>query len=206
MKKVFVFIVIMLLASISLALPQNHASPKKVANSDIEVVPDLIDRMKDDVLNQKSQMLLFRQLIVSENVEAMFPTVTIHHLNEMGSRYKIVSLVYTLDGETVYSYYGDQRDKKALGRKVQVFKGPLVPGTHKLMVDVVYKGNDTGVFSYINDYKIPVHRERKLKVTKGRKLKVQVVGYEKGWALTDFKDRPVIKFKISGSKSSKGLK
>ncbi|MCC6278093.1 MAG: hypothetical protein IT289_09280 [Oligoflexia bacterium] len=171
-----------------------------------EVVRDDIDTLKERVLDKKTHNLLFRQLMKTEAVESSYPVVTIKHINEMSSRYKIFTLVYLIDNERVFVYsLEDNLGKKVLGRETNVFKGPLVPGTHELSVEVVYQGNDAGVFSYINEYKIPTSGKKTFKVDKGQAADIQVVGFEKGWALTDFKDRPDLKFKIYSAKSSKDL-
>ncbi len=190
------------------AAPPPSTEAQKAANSDPEVIKDDVDKMKEDVLNKKTQNLLFKQLVRSENIESSFPTVNISHVNEMGVRYKIVSLAYSLDGERIYNYLSEERvgKEQVFNRETQVYKGPMVPGSHELVVDVVYKGNDTGVFSYINDYKIPVQTKRSFKVDKGQKVTIQVVGFEKGWALTDFKDRPDFRFKILGANTAKTVK
>jgi hypothetical protein len=187
--------------------PALSETARKETKSDPEVVKENVDRMKEDVLNKKTQMLLFRQLLKSEAFESSFPVVTVVHLNEMSSRYKIFSLTYTIDEDRVYTYYMDEPGaNKALGREISVFKGPLVPGSHELVVDVVYRGNDSGVFSYINEYKIPAQIKTTFKVDKGQNATVQVVGYEKGWALTDFKDRPDLRVKFYSSNQAKELR
>lgn len=192
---------------VSAAPPSPSESARKESRGDPEAVKDNIDRMKDEVVNKKTQMLLFRQLLKSEAFESSFPIVNIVHINEMSSRYKIYSLTYSIDNERVYTYYMEEPgSSKALGRETSVFKGPLVPGSHEITVDVVYRGNDTGVFSYINDYKIPSQIKSAFKVDKGQTMTVQVVGYEKGWALTDFKDRPDLKVKFYSSNQAKDLR
>ena len=184
-----------LICSVSFAIvapspvpPPMSDAGKKESHSDPEVIKDDVDRMKEDVINKKSQMLLFKQLMKNEGIESTYPVVTIDHVNEMSSRYKIYSLAYSIDNERVYTYYlEDATGKEPLGRETEVFKGPLVAGTHELGVEIVYKGNDSGIFSYINEYKIPITSKKTFKVDKGMNLDIQIVGYEKGWALTDFK-------------------
>ncbi|MBK9294555.1 MAG: hypothetical protein IPM57_08940 [Oligoflexia bacterium] len=182
-------------------------SAKKQTKSDPSVISDDIERMKQEVLNKKTQMMLFKQLLKSEGIESNFPIVNIKHVNQMGVRYKIYSLTYTIDKDRVYTFHAeDNFTKQELSPETQVFRGPLSPGLHELLVEVIYQGNDTGVFSYINDYKIPSQMKKLIKVDKGQNLDIQIVGYEKGWALTDFKDRPDLKIKMYGSKQSKDLK
>lgn len=206
--KLSLFFFFVFLGNVALGAPPPSTDHARLeSRSDPPVVKDDVDRMKQEVINKKTQMMLFRQLLKAEAIESNFPIVTIVHVNEMSSRYKIHSLIYSIDKDRVYTYHAeDTVGKQALGREISVFKGPLVPGSHEITIDVVYQGNDTGVFSYINDYKIPTQTKKSFKVDKGQNLDVQVVGYEKGWALTDFKDRPDLKVKFYSSHQAKDLK
>ncbi len=205
--KISFFFLTFAFSAVLAAPPTLTDSARKESKSDSEVIKEDIDKMKEDVLNKKTQLMLFHQLLKSEAIESTFPIVTITHVNEMSSRYKIFSLTYLVDDDRVFTFYSDSNTgKQNFGRETKIFKGPLVPGVHELKIDVVYQGNDTGIFSYINDYKIPTESKRSFKVDKGQNVAVQVVGYEKGWALTDFKDRPDLKVKINGSNQSKELK
>jgi hypothetical protein len=187
--------------------PPLSEAARKTSKSDSEVVVEDVNDMKEKVIDKKTQMKLFRQLLKSEAIESSFPIVNITHVNEMSSRYKIFSMSYSIDDERIYTYYLDDNiGKQNLGRETSVFKGPLTPGNHELTIDIIYRGNDTGVFSYINDYKTPVQSKKSFKVDKGQKLDIQVVGYEKGWALTEFKDRPDVKVKFYSTKQAKDLK
>lgn len=187
--------------------PPATENARKESKSDPTVITDDVDKMKQDVLNKKTQMLLFRELLRNEGIESNFPTVILTHVNQMGARFKINSLNYTLDKDRVYTFHADDNlTHQDIGKETKVFKGPLVPGIHTLLVEIVYQGNDTGVFSYINDYKIPVQVKKTFKVTKGQSMEIQVIGYEKGWALTDFKDRPDLKVKFYSSSGAKELK
>lgn len=186
-------------------LPTENA--RKESKSDPTVIVDDVDRMKQDVVNKKTQMMLFRELLRNEGIESNFPIVSITHSNQMGSRYKINSMSYTIDKDRVYTFHADDNlTHQDLGRDTKIFKGPLVPGLHELQIEVIYQGNDSGVFSYINDYKIPSLLKKTFKVDKGQSMEVRVIGYEKGWALTDFKDRPDLKVKFYSSKAVKDLK
>lgn len=204
----FTSVILFFVAALSFASsPPISETAKKTTKSDPSVIVDDIDRMKQEVLNKKTQMMLFKQLLRSEGIESNFPIVNIKHINEMGARYKIYSLTYSIDKDRVYTFHAeDNFTKQELGRETSVFKGPLAPGVHELLVEVIYQGNDTGVFSYINDYKIPSQIKKMVKIDKGQNLDIQIIGYEKGWALTDFKDRPDLKIKLYGSKQSKELK
>ena len=194
------------------APPPTSEAGNKTSRSDAEVAKDDINRLKDEVLNKKTQMLLFRQLLKTEAVESSFPRVMVNHVNEMGNRYKIYSMNYYMDKERIFSFFADENaGRQIFGKDTNVFKGPVAPGQHELLVEIVYQGNDTGIFDYISDYKVPVQAKQNFKVDKGQNIEIKVVAYEKGWALTEFKDSPDISIKLSngnlsGPKSAKDIK
>ena len=206
-------IIFIITQSLFAAPPPLSRTAREVGRSESEVVTDDVDRLKDEVVNKKNQMLLFRQLLKTEAIESTFPRVFIDHVNEMGGRYKIYSLVYYIDKEKVFGYYLEENstNRQNFDKETTIFKGPVAPGQHEINVEVIYQGNDTGIFNYINDYKIPVQAKKTFKVEKGQNIEIRVVAFEKGWALTDFKDRPDLSIKLSnanltGSQKAKDIK
>lgn len=172
----------------------------KVSAGDKDYSNTEIDRLKESVVDEKVQMRLLRFLTRKEGIGAGATKVIVDFISEMSTRYQIYSLVYKLDGEPVYSFfYGDAVGKTEKDRKPRAFIQSLAPGTHSLEVQVVHTGNDTGVFSYLNDYKILTEKKLSFEVQKEASTKIEVVGYEKGWILTDFKERPDLRIKINGS-------
>lgn len=174
---------------------------QKISVSDSGYIADEVDRMKDEVLNRKAQMQLLKYLIRNEGVNASYPLVEIYLTNEMSTRYQLFSLNYTIDGDSVYNFsLEDYMGSNNSDVKPQNFKTNIAPGTHMLKVQAVYKGNDSGVFSYINDYKVKIESATKFQVDKaGGGRSIQIVAFEKGWMMTDFKDRPDLKINVSGS-------
>jgi len=145
-------------------------------------------------------MVLLKHLLRNESVSKSYPEVQISFLNDMGSRYRLHSIRYQIDGSDVFTYF---RDEEAVTTNSQVLKisdynGSLAPGTHTLSVSVVFQGNDSGVFSYISDYKTKTEGRISFELKRGKKTKVEVTAYEKGWILTQFKDRPDLEVAING--------
>lgn len=203
--KTVLLAVLLFASSQSLAQSESSEEAKKAAQGDGDFISNEVDRLKEDVINRKTQMLLFKNLLKSEGAESTYPVVTVNYINEMSSRYRVDSVIVSVDNERVYSYHiEDNLGKQGLGSENQVYKSPLVPGVHELSVEVIYKGSDSGIFSYINDYKISTVGKQTFDLKKGQSIKIDVVGFEKGWVLTDFKDRPDIRIKVSGANSITG--
>src|SRR5579871_4038852 len=121
------------------ASPPVSEAVRKDSQADPEVIKNKIDDLKQAVVNKKTQMLLFKQFLKSEGVESGLPLVTITHSNEMGTRYQIFSLTYSIDKEKVYTFYlEDSLGRQKLPDEISIFKGPLIPGTHDLSIEIVY--------------------------------------------------------------------
>lgn len=182
------------------SLPQDSTVDVQNVGMDKEVTSAEVERLKESVLEQKLQMRLLRHLTKKDGIGGGSTKISIGFQSEMSTRYQIYSLVYKIDGETVYSFfYGDAVGKSEADRKPKEYSQPLAPGTHTLEIQVVHTGNDSGVFAYLNDYKILTEKKVTFELAKETQTKIEVITYEKGWILTDFKERPDLKIKINGS-------
>lgn len=161
---------------------------------------DRIKELKDKVLDRKLQLNLVRELIKRENLDTQYPVISFNFNNKMSSRYLLVSLEYFVDESKVYSVYNDLSklgDAASVNeKKIESYNLNLSPGKHSIRVVAVYNGNDTGVFSYLSDYKVRSEGSVEIEVKQGEDIKLDVVGFEKGGLFTDFKERPGIKISV----------
>jgi hypothetical protein len=194
------WIIILFVASICVHAQESApVAAEKTAQSDAEVIQAETEKLKQLVLEEKIQMQLLRFLTRKEGIGSGSTKLAIDFASEMSERYKLYSLVYKLDGQVVYSFfYGDSVGKVELDRKPRTFTQPLAPGSHVLEIQLVHTGNDTGVFSYLNDYKILTEKKIPFEVKKETQTVISMVAFEKGWILTDFKERPDLSVKING--------
>jgi hypothetical protein len=172
--------------------------PKKTV--DYGAATDRLNYLREQVLDSKTQMMLFKYLIRKEGVNASYPKITVKFTNELASRYKVYSVQYTVNNEIVYTFTRDEIGQKDTGvNSPEDFQLALPPGQHSLGVELVVKGNESGVFSYLNSYKVTTKGKSNFKVDVNTSTKIEVTAYEKGWFLTDFKDRPDLNIIIGRS-------
>lgn len=161
---------------------------------------DVISELKDQVLDKKLQLNLVRELIRKEKLDTQYPVINFAFKNNMSSRYLLLSLEYFVDESKVYSFFNDisklANAEEANSKKIESYDLNLAPGTHNVRVVAIYKGNDTGVFSYLSDYKVRSEGSIEVKVKKGQDMQLQVVGFEKGGLFTDFKERPSVEISV----------
>ena len=102
-------------------------------------------------------------------------------------------IVYSLDGTPLFSRVdldGALDDQE----EIEIFNGPIVPGSHTLSVMMVYRGNGFGVFSYLKGYVYTLRSSHTFHAEEGKRVSVKTVAYEKGTITTDHRDRPDIRF------------
>ncbi|ACY18962.1 hypothetical protein [Haliangium ochraceum] len=184
--------------------PQNPA-PAPAQNSalggDGDAVPDNL-RLRS--LEQRVQALKERAWRVKARVSMLEESVlgagaganaTIVHVDDMGSSYKLVQLVYNLDGTQVFAR---KAESGALSSdELEILSGPLSPGSHTVSVTAVYQGRGYGVFKYMNKYKFTVRSSRSFTANEGKNTRIEAVAFERGNVTTPLQQRPAIDFKIS---------
>jgi hypothetical protein len=186
---------------------QTKSISKSQAESETQLKKERINDLKLEVLNAKAQMTILKHLIRNEGVSKTYPKIKISFKNEMSDRYILHSVKYSIDGEDVYSYFRDEESKtdtdKVGKNSIPDFEGSVAPGSHNLVIRVLFQGNDTGIFSYISDYKTKAEGQLTFQVDKGTTTAIEVNSFEKGWMLTEFKDRPDLRVRLNGSLTDK---
>lgn len=170
----------------------SQVKPYKVRKS---VIKDEVDALKTEVLSQKTQTVILKDLLKKEGLDGSKRPLIISFQNTLGNRYLIDSLTYKLNGDIIYQYVAEEQadvapEKRTPKTEIQT---TVVPGPYSLEVLVVYRGNDTGVFSYLKDYRITRENRFQLDVKKVDQTRVEVQTFESGSLFADFKDRPQLK-------------
>ncbi|MEE2787814.1 MAG: dihydrolipoamide acetyltransferase [Myxococcota bacterium] len=149
-----------------------------------------VNTLKEKIYRTKTQLFRLKEDLLSTSIAGS--EVRIVHRNEMGSSFRLEKIIYSLDGQPLQSSV----DTNDLGenREMQIFDGPVTPGNHTLSVVMVYRGNGFGIFSYLRGYVFTLRNSYTFHAEEGKRIQVNVVGYEKGGMTTDLKDRPDIRF------------
>ncbi len=178
--------------SITQSKEASAIKPYKIRKS---VIKEQVDAMKTEVLSQKTQSVILKDLLKKEGLDGSKRPLIISFKNTLGSRYIVDSVTYKLNGEVIYQFIADEQSdvKPELRSPKNEIQTTVVPGPYSLEVLIVYRGNDTGVFSYLKDYRITRENRFKLDVKKVNETRVEVQTFESGSVFSDFKDRPQLK-------------
>jgi len=153
-----------------------------------------VQALKERAWRQKARVGMLKESALGGGTGAL---ATIAHANKMGSSFRLIKLVYTLDGTQVFARNDDTAATLYKTKTLDVFNGPISPGPHTIAVVATYRGHGYGVFKYLSKFTYQAKESYTFSVEEGKATKVEVQGYEKGGATTPMEKRPAIEFKIS---------
>ncbi|MBL4685322.1 MAG: hypothetical protein JKY37_12080 [Nannocystaceae bacterium] len=117
--------------------------------------------------------------------------VIIAHRNVMGSGFRLVRIVFIMDGAQIYARTDetgalDQEDE------LTIYDGNLPPGPHNVTVELTYQGHGYGVFSYLSGYTFESRSSHSFTAPENEAVKLGSIGYERGNPTTEMHDRPAV--------------
>lgn len=178
---------------LGLTLPAFSHSKKAKKSNNISALSTQVDAMKTEVMSEKTQVLILKELLRKEGLDGTRKSLVISFKNELGKRYLVDSVTYKLNGEIIYQFVAEDRAvaSKNNNAPLERFEAKVVPGPYSFEAQIIYRGNDSGVFSYVKDYRIT--REEKTSIDVKKTNQIEVSAYESGGIFADFKDRPQLK-------------
>lgn len=150
-----------------------------------------VGELKEQVFRSKTRLALLAESVLHGVVAGSQAHIT--HENRMSSSFRLVRAVYALDGAPIL----DRADDEGLlrgRREFEVFNGSISPGEHILTVNLEYRGDGYGVFTYMKGYHFSVRSSFSFTAPPARLTDLRVVGHEKGGALVPVEERPAIRF------------
>lgn len=157
-----------------------------------------IDELKEQIRRSHTRLSLLSDTILSGGVGGAEANIVFR--NEMSNAFRVVSVLFVLDG-AVMKKEQDDTGELAARRIIPVYEGTLTPGDHTLQVVVVFQGHGYGVFSYLRAHKYTTKHTHSFTVREGKLAKIEATAYEKGGVTTPIDQRPNVRFteKIVGS-------
>jgi len=115
----------------------------------------------------------------------------------MGASFRLVKLIYSLDGTQVFSRTDDTAENLYKTKGFDVFAGPISPGNHTLSSVATYRGHGYGVFEYLSKYTFTARGNQGFIAGEGKIAKVDCRGFEKGGPTTPLEKRASIECKVT---------
>ncbi|HTU59294.1 MAG TPA: hypothetical protein VMF89_12685 [Polyangiales bacterium] len=150
-----------------------------------------INELKEQIFRSKARLSLLAETVLQGVVAGSQARIV--HENKMGNSYRLVKVVYALDGAPIFNKADEEG---ALGEQDEfdIYNGSIVPGEHTLTVKLEYRGHGYGIFSYLKGYRFKVSSSHTFTAPEGKALTLSVVGYEKGGPTAPLEERPAVRF------------
>jgi hypothetical protein len=153
-----------------------------------------VSELKEQVFRTKARLQLLKETVLGGVIGAS--RAVIRHRNEMGASFRLIKIVYALDGVQIFSK-ADDSGRLSEMKEFDIYNGAIQPGSHTLTVQLIYQGHGFGVFSYLKGYKFNVRSSHTFVASEGRATQVTVVGFEKGGVTTNMEDKPAVDFRVN---------
>ncbi len=150
-----------------------------------------INELKEQIFRSKARLSLLAETVL-QGVVAGSQTI-ISHENKMSASYKLVKVVYALDGAPIFNR-ADEEGGLSDRTEFDIYNGSIVPGEHTLTVNLEYRGHGYGIFSYLKGYRFKVRSSYSFSAPEGKAVNVRVVAYEKGGPTAPLEERPAIRY------------
>lgn len=150
-----------------------------------------VNELKEQIFRSKARLSLLAETVLQGVVAGAHARII--HENKMGNSYKLVKVLYALDGAPILNK-ADEEGGIGEGEPFDVYNGSIVPGEHTLTVQLEYRGHGYGIFSYLKGYRFKVNSSHTFTAPEGKAASVRIVGYEKGGPTAPLEERPAIRY------------
>lgn len=176
--------------------PATSARTSDLYGDRLDGIEAEVNALKDRIFRSKARLAVLRDTVMSG--VAAGSRVVLAHRNLMGVGFRLVRIVYSLDGAQIFAR---SDDSGALDQEdeILIFDGTLTPGPHEIRIELTYQGQGYGVFSYLRGYTFKSPQNHSFVVSEGGgQFKLVSKGYERGNITTEMKDRPAVEFQVVG--------
>src|SRR4051794_5919338 len=189
------------------ALADDAKQPEPAPGPSGDVKPeDMPTAVRMRRLEQKTQALKERAWQLKARVQMLKEQMlgggagaqaVVAHASEMGASFRLIKLIYSLDGTQVFVRTDDTGENLYKAKGFDVFAGPISPGNHNLSAVATYRGHGYGVFEYLSKYTFTAHGNQAFIAGEGKIAKVDCKGFEKGGPTTPLEKRAAIECKVT---------
>src|SRR5215468_5429047 len=150
--------------------------------------------LKERAWQLKARVQMLKEQMIGGGVGAQ---AVVAHNNEMGASFRLIKLIYALDGTQVFARTDDTAESLYKSKSFDVFAGPISPGNHSLSAVATYRGHGYGVFEYLSKYTFTAKGSQAFVAGEGKIAKVDCRGFEKGGPTTPLEKRAAIECKVT---------
>lgn len=176
------------------AAPSGPQTANEAYDIKVRAIEGKINDLKERIWRAKAKLTLLTEQVTGGLGSGA--SAVIVHQNEMGGSFLLTEAHYFLDGAAIWQDSDESGARLTEERERLLFDGNLVEGSHTLTVNLVYRGNGSGVFSYLDGYTFRLQKSVNFTAEAGKVITIRAIGFEDGdFFTTQMTDRPAIKFR-----------
>ena len=182
------------------APPEERPAPVIAGGSDVSYdlqlhgLEDRLNELREDVLGSKARLRMLWHQLMQERIGGS--RLILNHVNEMGSLLELVQVTYTVDGRQVFARSISEDPDLARHNEFEISADPVLAGPHTIVVQVELRGNDRGMFSYMNGYRFQLTSSQSFTIEDGKTAEVDVILFDQGGASAPIEERPDIEYRM----------
>ena len=157
----------------------------------IRRIESQVNELKEEIFRSRTRLAILKESVLASGLEGT--ELRIVHRNEMGANFKLERILYILDGSPIKQAV-DTNGELDQQEEIEIINGNIKPGNHTLQVELIYRGNGFGVFSYLQSYRFNINDVHEFRAEEGKRVTISAIGYERSNILLELKDRPTIRF------------
>jgi hypothetical protein len=150
--------------------------------------------LKERAWELKARVQMLKEQMLGGGVGAQ---AVVAHANEMGASFRLIKLIYALDGTQVFARTDETGEELYKTKAFDVFAGPISPGSHNLTALATYRGHGYGVFEYLAKYTFTARGNQAFVAGEGKISKIDCRGFEKGGPTTPLEKRSAIECTVA---------
>ena len=150
-----------------------------------------VNELKEEIFRSRTRLAILKETVLAIGLSGA--EAQIIHRNEMGANFKLERILYIIDGDPIRQVT-DKDGSLDAQEEIEVFNGPITPENHTLQVELIYRGNGFGVFSYLQSYRFTLNDVYTFRPEEGKRVVIKTIGYERGGVTVDLLERPAIRF------------
>ena len=170
-------------------MPQTNVRESEIYGDRLDGLQSEVEALKDKIFRSKARLSLLKETVLRGVLAGS--RVILAHRNRMGSSFRLVKIVYILDGAQIYAR-SDEGGALDQEDELIIFDGNLPPGPHTATIELTYKGHGFGVFAYLSGYTFDSRSTHSFTASENGAVKLTSVGFERGNMTTEMKDRPSV--------------
>lgn len=155
---------------------ENTAENEQGYNLKLRTLEEKINSLKDRIFRSKQRLAILQETVLSGTIAGSRATIT--HKNEVGSAFKLVSVIYYLDDAPVFRKIDVPEELQK--KEIVVFDGSIVPGPHHISVFYVFAGKGYGFFSYMKGYTFKMKAGHSFNVEEGNLVEIVISPKDRG--------------------------